>query len=123
MRGFRSIRPARMRAARLEKASSEWEVASGKRATTLLFAVRLVLFAPVSPLCLFEVTTMTADIRLHPDEGVLIARASLPPGLVVGDGVTTVERIPAGHKVAIRPIAQGEPIRRYGQIIGFATTP
>ena len=62
-------------------------------------------------------------IRLHPDDGVLIARASLPPGMVVADGVTTVERIPAGHKVAIRPIAVGEPIRRYGQIIGFATAP
>ena len=62
-------------------------------------------------------------IRLHPDDGVLIARSSLPPGLVVADGVTTVERIPAGHKVAIRPIALGEPVRRYGQIIGFATAP
>ena len=41
-------------------------------------------------------------IRLHPDDGVLIARSSLPPGMVVADGVTTVERIPAGHKVAIR---------------------
>src|SRR6267143_6139314 len=38
-------------------------------------------------------------------------------------GVTTVERIPAGHKVATRAIATGEPIRRYGQIIGFATSP
>ena len=37
-------------------------------------------------------------IRLHPDDGVLIARSSLPPGMVVADGVTTVERIPAGHK-------------------------
>src|ERR1700752_5037802 len=62
-------------------------------------------------------------IRLHPDDGVLIARSSLPPGLVVADGVTTVERIPAGHKVAIKPIAVGEPLRRYGQIIGFATAP
>src|SRR5271155_603133 len=62
-------------------------------------------------------------IRLHPDDGVLIARSSLPAGLVVAEGVTTVERIPAGHKVAIRPIAVGEPIRRYGQIIGFATQP
>ena len=62
-------------------------------------------------------------IRLHPDDAVLIARASLPPGMVVADGVTTVERIPAGHKVAIRPIAVGEPIHRYGQIIGFATIP
>src|ERR1700710_2845821 len=62
-------------------------------------------------------------IRLHPEDGVLIARASLPPGLVVADGAPTVERIPAGHKVAVRPIATGEPIKRYGQIIGFATTP
>src|SRR5216683_1054774 len=62
-------------------------------------------------------------IRLHPDDGVLIARSSIPTGTVVADGVTTVERIPAGHKVAIRPIEVGEPIRRYGQIIGFATAP
>ncbi|HKH01970.1 MAG TPA: SAF domain-containing protein, partial [Bradyrhizobium sp.] len=64
-----------------------------------------------------------AVIRLHPDDGVLIARASLPVGTVVADGVSTVDRIPAGHKVAIRPIATGEAIRRYGQIIGFATVP
>ena len=30
-------------------------------------------------------------IRLHPDDGVLIARASLPVGTVVADGVTTLE--------------------------------
>ena len=54
---------------------------------------------------------------------MLIARSSLPPGMVVAEGVTTIERIPAGHKVAIRAIAIGEPIRRYGQIIGFATAP
>ncbi len=62
-------------------------------------------------------------IRLHPDDSVLIARASLPPGMIVADGITTAERIPAGHKVAVKPIATGEPIRRYGQIIGFATAP
>jgi len=49
-------------------------------------------------------------IRLHPDDGVLIARSSLPPGMVVADGVTTLERIPAGHKVAIRPIEVGEHV-------------
>src|SRR5215467_12028341 len=62
-------------------------------------------------------------IRLHPEDGVLIARSSLPPGMVVADGVTTTERIPAGHKVAIKLIGTGEPVIRYGQIIGFATTP
>ena len=59
-------------------------------------------------------------IRLHPDDSVVIARATLLPGASVADGVKAVERIPAGHKVATRPIAVGEAVRRYGQIIGFA---
>ncbi|MCB1412763.1 MAG: altronate dehydratase [Xanthobacteraceae bacterium] len=67
--------------------------------------------------------TSTPVIRLHPDDSVLIARATLLPGVEVAEGVVTSDRIPAGHKVAIRPIAVGEPIRRYGQIIGFATAP
>ena len=29
--------------------------------------------------------------------------------------------IPAGHKVATRVIAAGEPVRRYGQVIGFSS--
>jgi altronate hydrolase len=62
-------------------------------------------------------------IHLHPDDGVVIARATLLPGAPVAGGVVAVERIPAGHKVAIRPIAMGEPVLRYGQIIGFATQP
>jgi altronate hydrolase len=60
-------------------------------------------------------------IRLHPDDAVLIARTTLLPGIEVAPGVVTSDRIPAGHKVAIRPIAINEPIIRYGQIIGFAT--
>jgi altronate hydrolase len=62
-------------------------------------------------------------IRLHPDDGVVIARATLLPGTPVSEGVTAQQRIPAGHKVAVRPHAVGEPVRRYGQIIGFATQP
>jgi len=65
----------------------------------------------------------TAVIRLHPDDGVVIARSTLLPGIVVAPDVTATERIPAGHKVAVRALAQGEAIRRYGQIIGFATQP
>ena len=62
-------------------------------------------------------------IRLHPEDGVVIARVTLLPGTPVADGVAAAERIPAGHKVATRPHAAGEPVRRYGQIIGFATKP
>jgi len=62
-------------------------------------------------------------IRLHPGDNVVIARATLLARTPVHEGVTAAERIPAGHKVAVRPIAAGEPVRRYGQIIGFATSP
>jgi altronate hydrolase len=35
--------------------------------------------------------------------------------------LATARRVPAGHKVALRPHAAGDAVRRYGQIIGFAT--
>jgi altronate hydrolase len=66
---------------------------------------------------------MSATIRLHPGDGVVLARTTLLPGAPVIEGVTVAERIPAGHKVAVRAHAVGEPILRYGQVIGFATAP
>jgi altronate hydrolase len=62
-------------------------------------------------------------IRLHPADGVLIARVTLLPGMPLPEGIAVAARIPAGHKVAARAHAAGEPIRRCGQIIGFATAP
>ena len=61
-------------------------------------------------------------IRLHPEDDVVIARVEIPTGtLVAKEKVTAVVTIPAGHKLAVREIAQGQPVRRYNQIIGFAT--
>jgi altronate hydrolase len=69
-----------------------------------------------------DARTLPPVIRLAPEDGVVIARIGLPPGTPVTDGVAVGDRrIPPGHKVAVRPHAVGEPIRRYGQIIGFAT--
>jgi altronate hydrolase len=65
---------------------------------------------------------MTPFIRLHPADDVLIARAQLVGGSVA-ENVTIKGLIPPGHKVATRAIAQGEPVRRYNQIIGFASKP
>ncbi|MFC5500529.1 UxaA family hydrolase [Caenimonas terrae] len=65
---------------------------------------------------------MTPFIRLHPADDVLIARTQLVGGSVAQD-VTIKGLIPPGHKVATRAIAQGEPVRRYNQIIGFASKP
>ena len=40
---------------------------------------------------------------------------------VAGVSVTVREAIPSGHKVAIRAIAAGEPVIKYGSPIGTAT--
>jgi altronate hydrolase len=61
-------------------------------------------------------------IRLHSDDDVVIARMEIPTGtLVTRENVRAAVTIPAGHKLAVRDIAQGKPVRRYNQIIGFAT--
>jgi altronate hydrolase len=63
-------------------------------------------------------------IRLHPQDDVVIALDQLVSGtLVEAEGVTVVGLVPPGHKVATREIAPGAPVRRYGQIIGFASRP
>jgi altronate hydrolase len=41
--------------------------------------------------------------------------------MIETDGVVAAETIPAGHKVSVAQIAVGEPIRKYGQVIGTAT--
>ena len=65
---------------------------------------------------------VSAVIRLNEHDTVVVARAELLPGASIeGGNVTARSAIPAGHKVATAPIAQGEPIRKYNQIIGFAS--
>ena len=64
----------------------------------------------------------TLTVRLHPNDNVVTARIDLLPNTAVaGEGIACGARIPAGHKVATRPIAHGEPVRKYDQIIGFAS--
>jgi len=62
-------------------------------------------------------------IRIHPADDVVIARRQLLGGTrLEAEGVTVSGLIPPGHKVAVRAIAAGQPVRRYNQIIGTATT-
>jgi altronate hydrolase len=65
---------------------------------------------------------MTPFIRLHPADDVVIARSQLVGGATV-ENVTARGLIPPGHKIAVRDIAAGQPVRRYNQIIGFASKP
>ncbi|WP_447578744.1 UxaA family hydrolase [Achromobacter kerstersii] len=62
-----------------------------------------------------------AVIRIHPADNVVIARRQLVSGTrLEGEGVTVLGLVPPGHKVAVRAIAAGQPVRRYNQIIGVA---
>ena len=62
-------------------------------------------------------------IRLNPADDVVIARVAIPEGtLLVKEGnVRVAVKVPAGHKIATRDVKSGAPVRRYNQIIGFAT--
>ncbi len=65
-------------------------------------------------------------VHLHPVDEVAVARVPLAPGLRLRtpEGVVRVARlIPSGHKVALRPVALGDAVHKYGQVIGFAAAP
>lgn len=67
-------------------------------------------------------------VLLRGDDNVAVAARPIPEGFVLrlGPGVpeiTVREPIGLGHKVALADIAEGEPVRKYGQVIGFAAKP
>ena len=74
---------------------------------------------------------MTTDkprtIRLDAADNVVVALAAIATGATVtneggaGEDVTTRAAIPSGHKLATADIASGEAVRKFNQIIGFAT--
>lgn len=63
-----------------------------------------------------------AVLRLTPNDDVLIATRDIKPGTAFPEyQIASSDAIPAGHKMAAKTISSGEPVRRYNQIIGFAT--
>lgn len=65
--------------------------------------------------------TPSTLIRLHETDQVAVALDTLRPGDRLEQyRITVLSRVAAGHKVAVVPIAAGEGVQKYGQIIGFA---
>ena len=65
-------------------------------------------------------------IRIHPDDNVAVAIRPLAPGerIEVADArVDTLDAVPAGHKVALRPLDVGDLVVKYGFPIGRITAP
>ena len=59
--------------------------------------------------------------KIHPADNVLVALTDLPIGTPVtweGVTVTTTEKIPAKHKLAMQPLAPGAEVTMYGVLVG-----
>ena len=68
---------------------------------------------------MLKVLDKPKTMRLSPADNVVIAVGRIEAG-ETHDGIAARARIPFGHKMAVAPIADGEPVRKFGQIIGFA---
>lgn len=69
-------------------------------------------------------TSSARAVLLRPEDNVAVAARPIPKGsrLDVGrSSIEAAEPIALGHKIAVVPIAAGEAVRKYGQIIGFAS--
>jgi galactarate dehydratase len=62
-------------------------------------------------------------VRVHPRDNVaiIVNPDGLPVGTTFENGLKLREAIPQSHKVALVSIAAGEPVVRYGEVIGLAT--
>ena len=66
---------------------------------------------------------MTDYIKIHPSDQVAVALTALPAGTSIetdGANILLLEDIPQGHKFALVPISEGEPVIKYGPPIGIA---
>jgi altronate hydrolase len=64
--------------------------------------------------------------KIHPADNVLVALTDLPIGTPVtwdGETVTTTEKIPAKHKLALQPLAPGDEVTMYGVLVGRMAAP
>lgn len=67
---------------------------------------------------------MKTVLKIDASDNVAVALAELPAGTEIADDdgvIGILERIPEGHKVALRQMHQGDPVLKYGEVIGVAT--
>ena len=66
---------------------------------------------------------MTAILKINPADNVVVAIQPQSAGAVIevdGKQITVLEDVPAGHKIAITDLAEGENVIKYGFPIGHA---
>ncbi len=84
------------------------------------------LFPGAEPSNLEKSAVPPRFIKIHPSDNVAVAvdPAGAPTGASLpsarSEAAATIEAVPHAHKAALTDIAAGDPIRRYGEIIGLA---
>ena len=66
---------------------------------------------------------MTSILKINPADNVVVAIQPQSAGAVItvdGKKITVLEDVPAGHKIAIKDLAEGENVIKYGFPIGHA---
>jgi altronate hydrolase len=66
--------------------------------------------------------TTPSTLRLHEADNVVVSTRIIEKGETTPAGIVAGAKIMRGHKMAERPIGEGEAIYKFGQIIGFAKT-
>jgi galactarate dehydratase len=66
---------------------------------------------------------LSIKVNERDNVAIVVNEGGLPEGATFSDGLTLIEAVPQGHKVALEEIAQGEAIVRYGHVIGVASRP
>src|SRR5205807_5696956 len=70
-----------------------------------------------------QTCALPISLLLRETDDVAVIKRPVRAGteLVHGSLRLSVRRdIPAGHKLAVKPIPNGAPVKKYGQVIGFA---
>lgn len=71
-------------------------------------------------------TDTTPALLLNPSDTVAVARRIISAGTVFAiedREITVTTEIPSGHKIAVASVASGQPVLKYGQVIGNASAP
>lgn len=74
-----------------------------------------------------ELALNEVALRLREGDDVAVAKQRIEGGTTLvldsgSDTVTLTGTVPAGHKIALRAIHEGEAVHKFGQIVGYATT-
>jgi altronate hydrolase len=62
-------------------------------------------------------------VHLRPQDNIAVCRKPIPAGTDItfdGGTVRVASAVKMGHKFAVRPVKEGDPVLKYGQVIGFA---